>query len=125
MISLATLNLSTGTIILLILLRHWISNALRWSKERDQFTVHNEFLLNFKKDCEDYLNFHLQNADRSKCPRQSDFNSLYIKNCQEHFGGKNDPEMSCNLEEWINDFMHSQREAKRPIKYMLMMEELL
>ena len=65
--------------------------------------VYNEFLLNFKKDCEDYLNFHLQNGDRSKCPWQRDFNSLYIKNCQEYFGGKNDPEMSCNLEERINN----------------------
>ena len=63
--------------------------------------AYNEFLLNLKKDCEDDLNFHLQKADRSKCPRRRDFNSLYIKYCQEHFGGQNGPEIFYSLEEWI------------------------
>ena len=41
--------------------------------------AYNEFLMNMKKDCQDELDFHLQKTDRSKCPRRSDFNSLYIK----------------------------------------------
>ena len=48
--------------------------------------TYNEFLLNLKIDCQDDLNFHLQKADRSECPRRRDFNPLYIKYCQEHFG---------------------------------------
>ena len=50
--------------------------------------------------------------DRSKCPRRSDFNSLYIKHYQEHFGGKNGPEMCCNLEERISNFIDTHKEAK-------------
>ena len=60
---------------------------------------YNEFFLNLKKDCVDDLNFHLQTAGRSKCPKRRDFNSLCIKHCQEHFGGKNGPEIFCYLEE--------------------------
>ena len=65
-----------------------------------------------KKDCQDELDFHLQKADRSKCPRRRDFNSLYIKYCQEHFGGRNGTEMFNKLEERINDFMKVHEEAK-------------
>ena len=65
-----------------------------------------------KKDFKDDLNFYLQKADRSKCSRRSDFNSLYIKYCQKHFGGKNIPEMCYNLEERINNFMDTRKQAK-------------
>ena len=56
--------------------------------------VHNEFLLNLRKDCEDDLNFNLQKVDRSKCPRRRNFNSFYIKYSQKHFIGKNGPEIT-------------------------------
>ena len=38
--------------------------------------VYNEFL----------RNFHLNKADRSKCPIRKDFNSSYIKYCHKKFG---------------------------------------
>ena len=53
--------------------------------------AYKEFLLNLKKDCEDDLNFQLQKADGCKCPRRRNFNSLYIKYCQEHSAGKMAP----------------------------------
>ena len=43
--------------------------------------AYNEFLRNLQSNSEDKLNFHLKKADRSKCPRKRDFNSLYIKYC--------------------------------------------
>ena len=48
--------------------------------------VYNEFLRILQSNSEDELNFHLKKADRSKCPKRRDFNSLYIKYCQEKFG---------------------------------------
>ena len=39
-------------------------------------------------DCPGDLTFHLQRSGRSKCPRRRDFNSLYIKDCGEVFGGR-------------------------------------
>ena len=50
--------------------------------------------------------------DRSKCSRRRDFNSLYIKYSQAHFEGENDPELLSNLEERIDNFMGTQKEAK-------------
>ena len=58
------------------------------------------------------MNFHLQKVDRSKCPRRSDFNSLYIKYYQELFEGNNGAEMCCNLEERINNFIDTRKEAR-------------
>ena len=58
------------------------------------------------------MNFHLQKAGRSKCPRRRDFNSLYIKYCQEHFGGESGPEMFYNLEERINNFKDTHKKVK-------------
>ena len=40
------------------------------------------------------------------------FNSLYFKNCKEHFGEKNGLEMFCNLEERIKKIMDTNIEAK-------------
>ena len=74
--------------------------------------MYNRFFLNLKKDCKDYLNSHLQNAGRFKCSRVTDFNSFYIKYCQERFGGKNEPEMFCNLEKLISNFIDTHKEAK-------------
>ena len=72
--------------------------------------IYNEFLLNLKTDCEDY--FHFQKADRSKCARRRDFSSLYIKYCQEHFGGKYGQEIFCNLKEQIKSFMDFHKKVK-------------
>ena len=58
------------------------------------------------------MNFHLKKADRSKCPRRTDFNSLYITYCQEKFGGRKGAETFDRLEERINEFMESNKDAK-------------
>ena len=67
--------------------------------------AYNEFLRNLQSNSEDELNFHLKKADRSKCPRRKDFNSLHIKYCHEKFGGRNSVEMFDKLQERINEFM--------------------
>ena len=41
--------------------------------------VYNEFLRNLQSNAENKLNFHVNKADRSKCPIRKDFNSSYIK----------------------------------------------
>ncbi|XP_066917456.1 uncharacterized protein [Clytia hemisphaerica] len=66
--------------------------------------AYQEFLRTLKLHCEDQIKFHLSKADRSKCPRRRDFNSLYIKFCKEKFGGKNGADMFEKLEERINQF---------------------
>ena len=60
--------------------------------------AHKVFVRNLMNECEDDLTFHLKSSDRSKCPRRRDFNSIYIKYCQEVFGGRNGPEMFEKLE---------------------------
>ena len=74
--------------------------------------AYNEYLLNLKEDFDDDLNFHLQKEDRSKCSRRRNFNSLYVKYCQEHFEGKNGPEMFCNLEERIKNCLDTHKDVK-------------
>ena len=74
--------------------------------------AYNEFLRKLLSNSEDELNFHLKKADRSKCPRRRDFNSLYIKYCHEKFGGRNGAELFDKLEEKINEFMESNEGAK-------------
>ncbi|XP_066923705.1 uncharacterized protein [Clytia hemisphaerica] len=66
--------------------------------------AYQEFLRTLKLHCEDQIKFHLSKADRSKCPRRRDFNSLYIKFCKEKFGGKNGADMFEKLKERINQF---------------------
>ena len=61
--------------------------------------AHKGFLRRLMDDCPDDSTFHLQRPDGSKCPRQRDFNSIYIKYCGEIFGGKNGPQMFEKLEE--------------------------
>ena len=39
-------------------------------------------------------------------------NSLYVKYCQEHFGGRSGPEMFSNHEEITDDFLSTNKEAK-------------
>ena len=79
--------------------------------------VYNKFLRNSQSNSADEQNFHLKKADRCKCPRRRDFNSLYIKYCYEKFGGRNGAEMSDKFEERINEFMESNEGAK--ISYQL------
>ena len=61
--------------------------------------------------CPDDLTFHLQRSDRSKCPRRRDFNSPYIKYCEEIFDSRNGPEMSEKLEEKITSLKDHWEEA--------------
>ena len=74
--------------------------------------AYNEFLRNLQSNSEDELNFHFRKADRYKCPRRRDFNSLYVKNCPEEFRGKNGAEMFNKLEEKINEITESSEGAK-------------
>ena len=66
---------------------------------------------NLQSNSEVELNFHLKKAYQSKCPRKRDFNSLYVKYCQ------NGAEIFDKLEERINEFMESIEGAK--ISYQL------
>ena len=43
--------------------------------------LYNEILRNLQSNFKDELNFHLKKADRSKCPRRREFNSLFINYC--------------------------------------------
>ena len=70
---------------------------------------YNEFLKNLQGNSENELNFHLKKADRFKCSRRMDFNSLYIKYCHEKFGGRNGAKMFDKLEERINECMESNK----------------
>ena len=74
--------------------------------------AYNEFLRNLQSNSEDKLNFHLRKADRSKCPRRRDFNSLYIKYCHKEFGGKNGAEMFEKHQERINESTECNEGAK-------------
>ena len=78
----------------------------------DLTQAYNEFLRNLQSNSDDELNFYLKKADRSKCPRRRDFNSLYIKYCQEKFGGRNGAEKFDKLDERINEFMEFNKNAK-------------
>ena len=72
-----------------------------------------EFLRRLMDDCPEDLTFHLQRLVRSnKCPRQRDFNSLYIKYCGEIFGGRNGPEMFEKLEIKITSLKDHWAEAR-------------
>ena len=53
------------------------------------------------------MNFRPEKADRSKCLRRRDFNSLYNKHCHKKIGGRSGAEMFDKLEERINEFMES------------------
>ena len=70
------------------------------------------FLRDLQSNSEDELNFHLEKADRYKCQRRRDFNSLYLKYCHEKFESRNGAEMFDKLEERINEFMESNDGAK-------------
>ena len=79
--------------------------------------AHKIFLQKLMDDCPDDLTFHLQRSDRSKCPRQRDFNSLYIMYCGEIFGGRIVPEMFAKLQEKITSLKDHWEEAR--IEYQL------
>lgn len=61
--------------------------------------AYNRFLMNSKNNYDNELNFHLQKTNGSKSRRLRDFDSLYVKYFQEHFGRGNNPEMFSNLEQ--------------------------
>ena len=61
--------------------------------------------------------FHLRKADRSISPRRRDFNVLYRKYCDEHFGARNGVEMFEKLEEKILSFKENIKDVK--IKYQM------
>ena len=63
-----------------------------------------EFIRNLRENSESELDFHLDKANRSKCPRRRDFNALYRKFCIEHFGGKNGNTMFECMEEKLSEF---------------------
>ena len=83
--------------------------------------AYNEFLKNLQSNSDNELQFHLNKADRSKCPRRRDFNSLYIKYCHQIFGGRNGVEMFDKLEERIRYFLECNEGAK--ISYQLYNKE--
>ena len=60
--------------------------------------AYSEFVRNLRHKSEDDLHFHVNKADRSKCPRRRDFNFLYAKYCADHFGGRNGVE-----QRWCRD----------------------
>jgi len=76
-----------------------------------------EYMQNFRIGCDDDLDFHLKKADRSNCPRRIDFNALYRRFCEDHFGGRNGPEMFSKLEERIQDL--KEKEDGLKISYQL------
>ena len=63
--------------------------------------VYNEFLRNLQSNAESKLNFHVNKADRSKCPIRKDFNSSYIKYYHKKFG-RNSPVESRNSAEMFD-----------------------
>ena len=79
--------------------------------------VYNEVLRNLQSNSKNKLNFHPKKADRSKCLRRRDFNSLFINYCHNEFGGRRSAAMSNKLEEKINEFMESKERTK--ISYQL------
>ena len=74
--------------------------------------AYTEFIQNFRSSCIDDLDFHLKKADRSNCPRRTDFNALYIKFCEEHFGSRSGVEMFSLLEEKIANLKKSEEDLK-------------
>ena len=40
-------------------------------------SAHREFMRQLRCDCKDVIEYHLRLADRSKVPRQADFNDVY------------------------------------------------
>ena len=76
-------------------------------------------------DCPDDLTFNLQRSDKSKCPRQRDFNSIYIKYCGEIFGGRNGPEMFEKLEKKITSLKITGRKLVLSISYVIKRTALL
>ena len=74
--------------------------------------AYTEFIQSFRSSCNDDLDFHLKKADRSKCPRRTDFNALYIKFCEEHFGSRNGVEMFSLLEKKIENLKKNEKGLK-------------
>ena len=74
--------------------------------------LYNEILRNLQSNCKDELNFHLKKADRSKCPRRREFNSLFINYCLEKFGDRNSAAMCDKHDEIIHEFMEPDEGAK-------------
>lgn len=71
--------------------------------------AYSEFLKNLKNNCDNELNFPLQKADRSKCPRRRDFNSLYAEILSGTFRRWDGPKMLSNLEERTDDFLNTNK----------------
>jgi len=78
-----------------------------------------EFIRNMKIKCENELEFHIQKADRSLCPRRRDFNVLYTKHCTQQFGARNGNSMFEKLQENIKLL----QEDGMKIKYQLYDQE--
>ena len=60
------------------------------------------FMCNLREKCQNDYVFHLQKADRSKCPRRGDFYNIYTHYCKELYGAKNGELMFSALEEKIS-----------------------
>ena len=75
-------------------------------------SAYREFLCSLRRNCTSELDFHIQKADRSLCPRRRDFNSIYSKYCRQYFGGKNGEEMFSMMFTKIEEFKAAQPNAK-------------
>ncbi|XP_066936171.1 uncharacterized protein [Clytia hemisphaerica] len=76
-----------------------------------------EFMRNLRHKSEDDLKFHINKADRSKCPGRRDFNFLYAKWAVDHFGGRNGVDMLDKMEEKVKEFLEVNEGTK--IAYQL------
>ena len=63
-----------------------------------------EFMKDFRSQCGSSLEFHAKKADRSLCPRRSDFNTIYRQYFDELFGGKNGSRMFECLESKLSTY---------------------
>ena len=61
---------------------------------------------------------------KSKCPRQRDFNLLYIKYCGEIFSGRNGPELLEKLEEKITSLKNHWEGVSIEYQFLLQREQL-
>ena len=76
-----------------------------------------EFTRNLCHKSEDDLQFHINKADRSKCPRRRDFNFLNAKWAVDHLGGPNGVDMFDKMEEKVKEFLEVNEGTK--ITYQL------
>ena len=88
-----------------------------FEKQMTPSMAYNEYLGQLRQSCIDELDFHCRKADRSICPRRRDFNVLYRKYCEKHFGGKNGENMFNEMENKIDEYKQNHSGSK--INYQL------